>query len=65
MPIFAKASKKPFSSPVSVADEATAGDGILEDIAEIGARVIDVFRAVVDVLGVNKDTDTLFWMFDN
>ena len=47
------------------ANEATAGDRVFKDIAEIRPRVVDVLRAVVDVLRVDKDADALFWVFDN
>ena len=47
------------------AHEAAAGDGIFEDVAEIDARMIDIFRAVIEILRVDEYADTLFWMFDD
>ncbi len=47
------------------AHKATTGDGVLEDITEIDARVVNVLRAVVEILCVDEYTDTLFWMFDD
>ena len=47
------------------ADEASSGDGILEDIAEIDACVIKILRAVIEILRVDEDTDALLWMFND
>jgi len=42
------------------ADEVAAGDRIFQDVAEINARVINIFRAVVEILRVDEYTDALF-----
>ena len=47
------------------AHEAAAGERVLQDVAEINARVIDILRAVIEILRVDKDADALFWMFDD
>ena len=46
-------------------DEPTPGDRVLQDVAEIHTRMINVLRAVVEILRVDENADALFWMFDN
>jgi len=45
------------------ADEPAILDRISEDVAKINARMIDILRAMIKILRVDKYADPLFWMF--
>ena len=47
------------------AHENAAAHGFLKDGAEVDPRFIEVLRAVIEILRVNKDAHTLSRMFDN
>ena len=45
------------------ADQRTSRHGLLENIAEIDARLVKIFRAVIKVLRINEESDTLAFLF--
>ena len=46
------------------ADELPAVERVLDDLAEIDLRVVEILAAVVEVLRVDENSDALFFMFD-
>ena len=39
-------------------------DGILEHVAKVDPRMVNIFRAVIEILRVDENADALFWVFD-